>query len=378
MRILKFVFFFLLIATAILGSIVSLNWTAFRTVFTNRSSLAEGSQFVPMTYSLAGLLEFAKTQPNYVSIHSFAFADSVEHLSFNSDHRNVMGDLQDFLLLLEAVRQHEAKDLFWDTEIDVAQILNFNIVPTHKPEIDELAEKRKITVKELVSLSLKHSTFAFSDALIEVLGHDNVLAIPSRFGINANPPVPSSAALLYWLENESDSTLSEKNDRIISLARQISHDPDFRNEARSKIAEIWPMTFDREKSWYNSLPKASVDDLLNPLLSALNGEFISEGGSKHILDFLRTNYPATQVGRGLTDYGAVFDTRLGQLSGIDFGTSEYTGERFASVVFFNQIPTGLWFHMSSNFMNQDFQQRLMWDPAFRSRALDSLSTAHIH
>ena len=69
------------------------------------------------------------------------------------------------------------------------------------------------------------------------------------------------------------------------------------------------------------------------------------------------------ISRHFTDYGAIYDNRMGLLTGIDFGTSGYTGDTTVQAVFFDRIQIAFWFHMSSNHMHQDFQQRLIFDPA---------------
>ncbi|MGA1464646.1 MAG: hypothetical protein ACO363_02765 [Balneolaceae bacterium] len=58
---------------------------------------------------------------------------------------------------------------------------------------------------------------------------------------------------------------------------------------------------------------------------------------------------------------------MGLLNGIDIGTSKYTGNTTVQAVFFDRLEIAFWFHMSSNHMHQDFQQRMMYDPAMIDR-----------
>jgi hypothetical protein len=71
----------------------------------------------------------------------------------------------------------------------------------------------------------------------------------------------------------------------------------------------------------------------------------------------------SEIERDFTDYGAIYDNRMGLLNGVDFGTSAYTGDTTVQAIFFDRLPIAFWFHMSSNHMHQDFQQRLIFDPA---------------
>lgn len=54
---------------------------------------------------------------------------------------------------------------------------------------------------------------------------------------------------------------------------------------------------------------------------------------------------------------------MGMLSGIDFGTSIYDGHTSVQAVFFDDLPVAFFIHLSSNHMQEDYQQRLIWDPA---------------
>ena len=72
-------------------------------------------------------------------------------------------------------------------------------------------------------------------------------------------------------------------------------------------------------------------------------------------------------------YGAIYDNRLGLLNGLDYGASTYTQEPFGQALFFDSLQVAFWFHMSSNLMHQDYQQRLMWDPALREATLKEIN-----
>ena len=83
----------------------------------------------------------------------------------------------------------------------------------------------------------------------------------------------------------------------------------------------------------------------------------------HILNAMGWPNCSSTLARIFESYYAHYDSRMGLLSGVDFGTSIYTGERRIQVVFFDELPVAFWHHMSANHMQEDFQQRLIWDPA---------------
>jgi hypothetical protein len=91
---------------------------------------------------------------------------------------------------------------------------------------------------------------------------------------------------------------------------------------------------------------------------------ISEDSAERVLNWMRAPYQdLSEITRDFTDYGALFDNRMGLLNGFDFGTLVYTGDTKVQAIFFDRLPIGFWFHMSGTHMHQDFQQRLIYDPA---------------
>jgi hypothetical protein len=111
-------------------------------------------------------------------------------------------------------------------------------------------------------------------------------------------------------------------------------------------------------------PKTTASEMTQLLEKLVNDELISAGVSRRVKDWMR--WPIDRQSgftRDFTDYGAIYDDRMGLLTGIDFGTSKYTGDTTVQAVFFDRIQIAFWFHMSSNHMHQDFQQRLIFDPA---------------
>ncbi|HBQ61789.1 MAG TPA: hypothetical protein DD671_19825, partial [Balneolaceae bacterium] len=105
----------------------------------------------------------------------------------------------------------------------------------------------------------------------------------------------------------------------------------------------------------------------------LRKEVISAEVSEQIMAKLRWPMGSEPIARSFEDYGAIYDNRMGLLAGIDFGTSTYDGHTSVQAIFFDQLPVGFWVHMSANHMQEDFQQRLIWDPALYETTLQQIS-----
>ena len=87
---------------------------------------------------------------------------------------------------------------------------------------------------------------------------------------------------------------------------------------------------------------------------------------------LQQNY----INDDFDEFGAIYDNRMGLLSGINFGTSAYTGETAVQAFYLDQLPVGFWFHASSGHIHQDFMQRLIFDPAMHQQMRLSISRSN--
>ncbi|MDZ7682200.1 MAG: hypothetical protein U5J63_10955 [Fodinibius sp.] len=114
-------------------------------------------------------------------------------------------------------------------------------------------------------------------------------------------------------------------------------------------------------------PKSTAGELSQLMVQLEQDSLISVAVSKRVKNLMDWPYGEQSLNSDFESYGAIYDNRLGLLNGMDYGASVYSEEPFGQAVFFDSLQVAFWFHMSSNLMHQDYQQRLMWDPALRTR-----------
>lgn len=369
MKIFKFGALFLVVALLIIGSILFLNKDAFKAVFENRESIAEGSEYVPLTYSLAGLVSFTAQRSDLVTLVSFTPSEPDSGIFLRRNQYRTMGEIQDFLLLAEYVRQKQENMLTSKSMITVADLKRYQAGAYYPQEFEQFLPQSHISVDSLVRIVVKSKSPAYSDALIAVLGSEQVQNIPANLDVDTEAPIPFLGMAMQLKEPWKSNNLNfEKAWEYFELVRS--------NRLREDLSRVFEnsldVTFREEAQFYSAFPKANMESLALLLSRALNGQFMDAQASATLISLLEYSNPK-ETSIGLDRYGAIFNTRMGQLSGIDFGQSSYTGETFVQALSFDNIPLGLWFHMSSNFMNQDLQQRLIWDPGLRIRTQDTLA-----
>ena len=373
-RALKFLLVFLSVAAAVFAMVIGLNYSGFETLFENKEGMAEGSEYIENTYSLAGLTDFIGEHPEWVSITSYNINDPDSGIFYQQDIPRALGATSNLFLVIEYERQ-VAEGI-----IDPEEIVTLNDISRFAlPEISENNHEKLLedfsgtsaTIDDVVTAVLQNSDLVAADYLWFELGEQNIRTLIDSLGLPEHAlPLPFSG--MYTRINPSLNDTSGLQslefsifaDESISEARKLKNDMVFNESVKSQFEEDrLSLTFMQERDALDYFPKATTKELADLMASLVNEEIFTEGISQQIKDKLRWPMGSEPIARSFEDYGAIYDNRMGLLGGIDFGTSIYDGHTSVQAVFFDQLPVGFWVHMSANHMQEDYQQRLIWDPA---------------
>ena len=364
--------------------VIGPNYSAWKTLRENQEGMAEGAEFVENTYSLRGLTDFIARHPEYVSITSYNLDYPDSGLYFQSNVSRSLGTTANLFLLIEYERQVEEGILDPFEIISVSEIEKFTLPDmsqnSHESFLDAIDEKQAI-LDRVVSATIEHNDLAASDYLWFLLGEDNIRNLISDLRLpKESTPLPFSGMYITINPALSDTAgfhsgdLSSFEFESIQNARNLFEWEDFRKKIRDQFDEDrLSLTFMKERDALTYFPKATTKDLAGLIASLLKNEIISENVSERVLEKLRWPLESDpMIKNSFEDYGAFYDNRMGMLNGIDFGTSIYDGHTSVQAVFFDQLPVAFWMHMSSNHMNKDFQQRLIWDPALYETTVNEI------
>ncbi|MFU8813191.1 MAG: hypothetical protein ACNA78_09495 [Balneolaceae bacterium] len=387
-RLLLFIGVFLGTALLVFLLVFGLNWNSFTLFFENRASMAEGSEWVEKTYSLRGLGEYVAEHPDQISIASVVTTAPDSALYFQPDTPRTLGAAGHLFHLIAVA------DLIERGELDADQPLEWSAISRHQlPDVDasshrisrRAAENRgwlnneQISLQHAAQLLAEHKDLALADALWWTVGTAYWHELPQRLGIEQTEmPLPWSglylaiapsiqqagqqAILDEWLREEGPAAFRR---HATLLSEQFLTDPEFRTLAEATLSEQrLGNTFMEERDALALFPQGTARELAGILARITSGELISSDVSRRVMEWMQ--WPMEQM-RGIDlhfeTYGAIYDHRMGLLSGVDAGTSAYTGHTTVQAVLFDRLPIAFWLHMSSNHMHQDFQQRLIYDPA---------------
>lgn len=383
-RALKFLAVFLGAAAFVFAMVIGLNYSGFKTLFENEAGMAEGSQYIENTYSLAGLADFIGEHPEWVSITSYNVNDPDSGIYYQENVPRALGATTNLFLLMEYVRQVEEGRLNPEEEISLQEIKKFAL-----PEISENNHKKIIDtfedgtapLDEVVNAMLQNSDLVSADYLWFRLGEENIRALMDTLAMPESAlPLPFSG--MYMRINPSlndtsdlsDIPFSTFADQAIQSARRLKDDLDFNQQVKEQFEDDRiSLTFMQERDALAYFPQATTQELADLMAQLLRKEILSPEISEQIKTKLRWPMGSEPIARSFEDYGAIYDNRMGLLGGIDFGTSIYDGHTSVQAVFFDQLPVGFWVHMSANYMQEDYQQRLIWDPALYETTLQKIS-----
>lgn len=393
-RALIFLAVFVAVAVATYALVIIPNYSAFKTLYANNDGMRDGYEYIESTYSLKTLTEFIGEKPEFFSIVSYNVNDPDSGIYYNPDELSTLGAMGNLFLLIEYERQIENGLLEPDALVDLEEIEKY-LLPqinqnAHEGAMEYLtAEEVPVTNDNAMRAMLEYNSLALSDYFWFKLGEDNLRALMDSLNLETTEmPVPFSGYysviaphisptvsadarenLDYFTEMSRDSMFAE----MIETAYTFINDAQ-QNAMRKQFIddERLGMSFIEERDALQLLPHTTAREITGLLAQLLNNEIINEEVSTGVKNKLRWPMDSEPIKRSFSDYGAIYDNRMGMLSGIDFGTSIYDGHTSVQAVFFDDLPVAFFIHLSSNHMQEDYQQRLIWDPALYETTIEQI------
>lgn len=393
-RALIFLAVFVAVAVATYALVIIPNYSAFKTLYANNDGMRDGYEYIESTYSLKTLTEFIGEKPEFFSIVSYNVNDPDSGIYYNPDELSTLGAMGNLFLLIEYERQIAEGLIDPQALVDLEEIEKY-LLPqinqnAHEGAMEYLTnEDVPVTNDNAMRALLEYNSLPLSDYFWFKLGEENIRALMVILNLETTEmPVPFSGYysviaphisptisavarenLDYFSEMSRDSMFAE----MIETAGEFIGDEQ-QNAMRKQFIkdERLAMSFIEERDALELLPHTTAREITGLLAGLLNNEVISEEVSTAVTNKLRWPMDSEPIKRSFSDYGAIYDSRMGMLSGIDFGTSIYDGHNSVQAVFFDDLPVAFFIHLSSNHMQEDYQQRLIWDPALYETTIEQI------
>lgn len=344
--------------------------------------MRDGYEYIESTYSLKALTEFIGNHPEYMSVVSFNVNDPDSGIFYQADVPRTLGTLSNFFLILEYERQVEEGTLNPNERIsDFNQIERFSLPDiseeSHKKSVEILgvADDNPITLDNLVSVMVETNDLAISDYLWFKLGEQNIRALMDSLNLEStNTPLPFSGLYLSIHPDVSDTSTFISEADVITLAEQMFRDDQFVSDTKELFDDVrLNLSFIEERDALEHFPHTTAREMSSLMARLYQSDLLSPEISQRVKEKMGWVFEGEAIKRSFSNYGALYDNRMGILSGIDFGTRIYDGQASAQAVFFDKLPVAFWLHLSANHMQEDYQQRLIWDPALYETTIDQIS-----
>ncbi|MCR9133412.1 MAG: hypothetical protein NXI08_12575 [bacterium] len=384
-RAFLFLAVFVVVALATYALVIIPNYSAFKTLYANNDGMRDGYEYIESTYSLKTLTEFIGEKPEFFSIVSYNVNDPDSGIFYNPDELSTLGSIGNIFLLIEYERQISEGLLDPNALVNLQEIEKY-LLPhinqnAHEGAMEYLtAEEVPVTNDNAMRAMLEYNSLALSDYFWFKLGEQNLRNLMTDLNLEyTEMPVPFSGYYSVIAPHVSPTVSADARENIdyfsamhrdSLFAEMIETAYTFINDEQQNALrmqfiedERLSMSFIEERDALELLPHTTAREITGLLAKLINNEIISEEVSEAVKNKLRWPMDSEPIKRSFSDYGAIYDNRMGMLSGIDFGTSIYDGHTSVQAVFFDDLPVAFFIHLSSNHMQEDYQQRLIWDPA---------------
>lgn len=398
MRILKFAGVFLGTLIAVFFLVFGFNLDALYTLYNNSEDLQEGQEWVSKASSLKGLTEYIGQNPEHTALVSRSITNPDTTIAYGADKSRTMGTLSNFFLITTYARLVENGEINPDELIPLDEVNQFQLpyidASKHDDALSALSNQEAITsdkevpLNELVQSAIIYNDLAASDYLFHKLGRDAINRTYELLDLqNTDRPLPFSGLYITLHPELADSDfdthfkklqkISEDKfrDRVLAKTDQYINDEEFHKRVNAIFDEQQGLGigFTERRNILSLFPKSTAKELTHLMVELEQDSVISAPVSQRVKNLMDWPYDEQGLNNDFEYYGAIYDNRLGLLNGMDYGASVYSAEPFAQTVFFDSLQVAFWFHMSSSFMHQDYQQRLMWDPALRTATLREIN-----
>lgn len=391
MKVLKFVGAFLGFAAFIFLLVIGYNWKEFSNVFENSAGLTEGQELIEKTFSLGGMTDFIKEYPQYTSVYSLPLNDTTPMLAIEENVPRTLGMLGSAFITLHYIDGKNSGKFTGSELISIDSVSAYqvpNIYRTaHEQTLDWLNDNNyiqngKTSLDALVKVLVFYNSLAVYDFLTTYFGHDALIQTAQKYGYTDQIYLMTFSGLSIQLNPYMYSgTFEQRLDTLKKLSKldlatnvfNSTHAYIHNSNFRKNVIHIFDeyesgITFLQEKHSFDIYTKVNPKMLVVMMKNALKSNQLSTSSKKELLTILDWPMKDRAVAHQFGYYGGIFENRMSISSGLDIVFSKDGKDTLIQTVIFDKVPIALWFHMSSKYINLDYQRRIVWDEELRARS----------
>ena len=338
------------------------------------------------------VLDVLAEEPYNVSLAVYNLGDEENGFFHNERAMRPLASTIKILVLAEYARRVTEGELNPDELIHVDSLNSYYFEGTdggaHEAAMDALEdagrlEDDQLSLHDVSDAMIRFSDNTAADYFILRFGREAMEALPERVGTPyTEPPLPISGLFLAWdlpyqFGEDPSLSASAMEDRAWHFGGRLRNSWKFVGDMQA-----WMEDFGERMTYYDlsaavlSFPAGSARAYADIMADLYRGELISQEVSELMLEYL--DWPMEN--EGMSSAFTTFATKGGSLPSVL--TSAYVIDRVpaegtdhpptALSLLIEGLSEEIWLDWLTTFKHQEFELRLMTDPAFRYVALERL------
>lgn len=390
----------LLIAGALLVAVVvfavASNWSTFVVMYENLGAMNEGQRVAEQMPQPSDLLEYIAAHPEKVSLVAYEVGARDEGIFYGPDRGRPVVRVPNLLLLAEYARQVETGELAPSDRVPLDSLRMYALPGTGQSrheqaltkwdEDDQIASDSTIALAQVVQVMVEYGDPAATDWMMIRLGRETVQELPRRWELpSSDPPVPQTGLYLQWEEDETGSHTHDGNrdslsrtqwtDSAYRHVQALRRDSSYRNTVRNRLERegLGLSVRDQKRLARTTYPQGTAREYAD--LAARMADQTVDGpqSNRTMWNHLKSDIGADSIQAPITALATQVGAMPGLISFVGMAHIDSSQAPRVSVLLFEDLPIGLFYHIVQTDLDKGLQLRLVSDPAFFERARTALS-----
>jgi D-alanyl-D-alanine carboxypeptidase len=377
----------LIVLAAIAAVLVIAYWQrrGIANIARNWNDLSDGAELARQLKTTDDLLEYIAEHRDRVSLVAYRAGDEANGIYLEPDRPRPLAATMSLMLLCEYAGMVQSGALNPREAVAIPAWEHYWLPGTdgnaHEHTFVQVRESQyiehgQVQLQDIVYGLIRYGDNASADYLMERFGRERLATLPARLGMpNEEVPRPTSGTFLTWQSSRTTGSASERLARLTKLSPAAYAD------------EVWKLTDELrtspqlEAAEKKYLAANGVTLRLSEQAAfarALGVHGTARGYAALMLKIKRGELPGSSAMQAELEWPTRnpatrerFDslgTKAGSvpsiLTSVTYAKPRGTDELRVVALFFEGLPIAVWLRMAETFVQQDFETKLLAEPAF--------------
>jgi D-alanyl-D-alanine carboxypeptidase len=350
--------------------------------------LSEGREWSSRLKTPEGLLEYIIAHPQDVSLVAYEIGNSQKGIFYNADEKRPLASTIKILILAEYARQVDWGILSPNELVNLSDFDIYYLPGTdgnaHPDALKELKTKgyinslNQVELRQIAWAMIRFSDNAATDYLIERLGRNNLDKLVEDLELqNQDIPLPIIGQILAWSNQRLSNNFVERLNHYQSMKRKeyenevYINTETWQNHQEFRAVEIKKT---QSKNWLKFQEQQVISQALNCggtakvyaliMEKIYSSSLISPAADKIMRDHLEWQMEFAGNQQEIDAFGFKNGSLPGIITEACYLKPKKAKNARVFALFLENLQAGVWFQMLQNYVQQDFEYKLLGDESF--------------